>query len=92
MSVKDTECGELCGVMYVKPSVLKSHAGRIINSVHASQKVDVRDILDCDYTVIAQVVNKRLLDPISSRKEAAQQVSPCKPLPFDILSLNLYIP
>ena len=27
--VKGTECSELCGVMYVKPSVLKSHAGRI---------------------------------------------------------------
>ena len=27
MSVKGTECSELCGVMYVKPSVLKSHAG-----------------------------------------------------------------
>ena len=26
MSVKGTECSELCGVMYVKPSVLKSHA------------------------------------------------------------------
>ena len=29
MSVKGTECSELCGVMYVKPSVLKSQAGRI---------------------------------------------------------------
>ena len=27
MSVKGTECSELCGVVYVKPSVLKSHAG-----------------------------------------------------------------
>ena len=27
MSVKGTECSELCGVMYVEPSVLKSHAG-----------------------------------------------------------------
>ena len=29
MSVKVTECTELCGVMYVEASVLKSHAGRI---------------------------------------------------------------
>ena len=29
MSVKGTECSELCGVMYVKPSDLISHAGRI---------------------------------------------------------------
>ena len=27
--VKGTACSELCGVMYVKPSVLKSHEGRI---------------------------------------------------------------
>ena len=27
--VKGTACSELCGVMYVKPSFLKSHAGRI---------------------------------------------------------------
>ena len=27
--VKGTACSELCGVMYVKPSVLKSHAGRV---------------------------------------------------------------
>ena len=27
--VKGTTCSELCGVMYVKPSVLKSHAGRV---------------------------------------------------------------
>ena len=56
--------------------------------MHASQKVDVRDILDCDYKVIAQIVNM-LLDPISSKTGAAKQVSPCKPLPFDILSVNL---
>ena len=29
MSVKGTECGELCGVAYVKTSYLISHAGRI---------------------------------------------------------------
>ena len=41
MSVKGTECSELCGVMYVKPSVLKSHAGEqgtSLSSVHVSQK------------------------------------------------------
>ena len=51
MSVKGTECSELCGFMYVKPSVhvLKSHAGEqgtSLYSVHASPKVEVRDILD----------------------------------------------
>ena len=34
--------------------------------MNASQKVDVRDILDCDYKVIAQILN--VLDPISSKK------------------------
>ena len=27
ISVKGIECSELCDVMYVKPSILKSHAG-----------------------------------------------------------------
>ena len=35
--------------------------------MHASEKADVRDILDCDYKVIAQIVNM-LLDPISSKQ------------------------
>ena len=41
MSVKGAECSELCGVMYVKPSVLKSHAGEqgtSLYSMHVSQK------------------------------------------------------
>ena len=47
--------------MLIKPS-LKSHAGRrqggaSLYSVHASQKVGLRDVLDCDYKVIAQIVN-----------------------------------
>ena len=29
--------------------------------------------------------------PNKFQKEAAQQVSPCKPLPFHILSMNLYM-
>ena len=37
MSVKDTKCYELCGVMYVKPSDIKSLQGEY--SVHASQKL-----------------------------------------------------
>ena len=51
MSMKGTECSELCGVMYVKPSVvhMKGDMGLVyLYSVHASQKVDVRDILDCN--------------------------------------------
>ena len=32
-----------------------------------------------------------LVEPNKFQKEAAQQVSPCKPLPFDILLLNLYM-
>ena len=45
MSVRDRDCSELYGVTYVKTSVPKSHAGRImvwyIHSVHVSQKTDV---------------------------------------------------
>ena len=56
MSLKGIECGELCGVMYVKPSVvhMKGDKGLVYTQcMHASQKVDVRDILDCDYKLIA---------------------------------------
>ena len=35
--------------------------------MHASQKIDVRDIVDCNYKVIAQIANM-LLHPISSKK------------------------
>ena len=34
---------------------------------------------------------KHALKPNKFQKEVAQQVSPCKPLPFDILSMNLYM-
>ena len=67
--MKGTECSELCGVVYVKPSYLISHAGRIgtsLYSVHVSQKVDVRDILDCDYKVTAQIIVNMVL--VSSKK------------------------
>ena len=53
--------------------------------MHASPKVDVRDILDCDYKMMAQNVNMLFNRPNKFQKEAAQQVSPCKPLPLDIL-------
>ena len=50
MSVKGTECSELCGVMYVEPSVLKSHAGEqgtcLYSEYMLAKKEDVRDILD----------------------------------------------
>ena len=49
MSVKGTECSELCGVMYVEPSVLKSHAqnkGLVYTQYMLAKKEDVRDILD----------------------------------------------
>ena len=55
--------------------------------MHSSQNVDVRDILVCDYKLMAQIA----LRPNKFRKDAAQQVSPCKPLNHDILSLNLYM-
>ena len=58
MSIKGTECTE--------PS-LNFLALCMFNSVHASQKADVRDILDCDYKVFVQIVNM-LLDQISSKK------------------------
>ena len=34
---------------------------------------------------------KHARSPNKLQKEAAQQVSPCKPLPIDILSMNLYM-
>ena len=46
MSVKGTECSELCGV---KPSVLKSHAGEkglVYTQCMLAKQEDVRDILD----------------------------------------------
>ena len=36
-------------------------------------------------------VSKHARRPNKFQKEAAQQVSPCKPLPFDILSMNLFM-
>ena len=65
MSVKGTECSELCGVMYVKPS--RENKGLVYTQCMLAKRQDVRDILDCDYKVIAQIVNM-LLDPISSKK------------------------
>ena len=92
MSVKGTYCSELCGVMYVKPS-LKSHAGRIRGSLYSvhSQKVGCTwrswlwlqgDCPDCKHAA---------LRPNKFQKEAAQQVSHSKPSQFDILSMNLYM-
>ena len=73
--MKGTECGELSGVMYVKRSVLKRLQGEY--SVHASQKVDVSDILDCDYNWGSDCPNcKHALRPNKFPKEAAQQVNP----------------
>ena len=60
MSVKGTECSELC------LNDMQEEEGTTL-SAHLSQKVDVRDILHCDYKVIVQIVNT-LLDPISSKK------------------------
>ena len=54
--------------------------------MHVSRKVDVRDILDCDYKVIAQIVNMVLVP-----KRGSSTCQPSKPLPFDILSMNLYM-
>lgn len=41
------------------------------------------DVFACFYKVFAPYVNIKLFEPIIP-KEAAQQVIPCKPLPFDI--------
>ena len=54
--------------------------------MHVSQKVDVRDILDFDYNVIPQIVN---MVPVPKR--GSSTCEPSKPLPFDILSMNLYM-
>ena len=45
MSVKGSECSELCGVMYVKAVVLnhmQGESGASLYSVHASQKLGLR--------------------------------------------------
>ena len=55
--------------------------------MHAGQKADV----DCDYKVIAQIVVVKMFLDSKIFKESAQQVTPCKPLLFDKLSLNLYM-
>ena len=55
--------------------------------MHAGYKADV----DCDYKVIAQIVVVKMFLDLKSSKESAQQVTPGKPLPSDILSLNLYM-
>ena len=86
MSVKGTECSELCVVMYVKPSVvhMKGDKGLVytylhsVHWVHASQKVDVRDILDCDYKLIAQITGTAVLPDekcLSSKTEACLLLS-----------------
>ena len=69
MYVKGTECSELCVCMLnlVFLNHMQGEWGTSLNSVHANEKADVRDVLDCDYKVIAQIVNM-LLDPISSKQ------------------------
>ena len=57
----------LCMLNLVFLNHMQGEYGTSLYSVHASQKVDVRDILDCDNKVIARIVNT-LLDPISSKK------------------------
>ena len=56
--------------------------------MHASQKVDIRDILHCDYKVIVEIENM-LLDPISYKKRKFNKWALVSHLPFDIFSLNL---
>ena len=56
--------------------------------MHVSQKVDIRDILHCDYKVIVEIENM-LLDPISSKKRKFNKWTLVSDLPFDILSLDL---
>ena len=49
MSVKGTECSELCGVVYFKPSVLnhtQENKGLVYIQCMLAKKEDVRDILD----------------------------------------------
>ena len=94
MSVKGTGCSELCGVMYFKPSVLKSHAGEqgtSLYSVHVSQKRRFTWHSWSNYKVITPNCKHAPPDarrPKKFQKEAAQQESPCKPLPFHILPMN----
>ena len=90
MSVKGTECSELCGV---KPSVLKSHAGEkgtCLYSVHVSQTGRCTWHSWLNYKVITPNC-KHARRPNKFQKEAAEQVSPCKPMPLHILPMNLYM-
>ena len=90
MFVKGTECSELCGV---KPSVLKTHAGEkgtSLYSVHVSQTGRCTWHSWLNYKVITPNC-KHARRPNKFQKEAAEQVSPCKPMPFHILPMNLYM-
>ena len=95
MSVKGTKCNELCGFMYVKPSVymflnhMQENKGLVYTQCMLAQRQRYVTFLiglqgDCPNCKHARRPNK-------FQKEAAQQVSPCKPSPFDILSMNLYM-
>ena len=87
------ECIELCGVMYVKPSVLhmKGDKGLVYTQCMLAKRYeDVRDILDCDYKVIAQIVNM-LLDIIISKKRQLNKRALVSHCHLTFLSMNLYM-
>ena len=98
MSVKGTECSELCGVVYFKPSVLnhtQENKGLVYIQCMLAKKEDACTRHSwLNYKVITP--NRKHAPPDARRpkkfqKEAAQQESPCKPLPFHILPMNLYM-
>ena len=74
MSVKGTECSELCGVVYFKPSVLnhtQENKGLVYIQCMLAKKEDVRDILDWITRWLPQIVNMlhlMLVDPKSFKK------------------------
>ena len=57
---------------------------------HANDCAFSRNEQQKEYKVITPNC-KYARTPSKFQKEAAQQVSPCKPLPFHILSMNLYM-
>ena len=45
--------------------------------MHASQKVDVRDILDCDYKLIAEITGTAVLPDEKSFSSKTESKYPC---------------
>ena len=67
----------MCMLKLVFLNNMQEEEGTSLYSVHASQKVDVRDIFQCDYKVMPNC--KHALRTNKFQKEEVQKVSPYKP-------------